>query len=171
MSAPSSPPIPDAAALRALAQRAGDQLHARRWLLATAESCTGGWIAKAITDVAGSSQWFAGGIVAYSNACKQAMLDVRAGTLAAHGAVSREVALEMATGAWMRTGADVAVATTGIAGPGGGSPGKPVGTVWMAWACRDGASGAKSFHFDGDRDRVRRQAVAAALAGLLDLLA
>ena len=157
----------DDAALAALAERVGAALRARGWTLATAESCTGGWIAKTITDLPGSSDWFAGGVVAYANAVKQALLGVRSDTLAEHGAVSRACAVEMAAGVLDRIGADVAVAVTGIAGPGGGSADKPVGTVWIAWQPRGGAAQAEMFHFAGDRAAVRRQTVAAGLRGLL----
>ncbi|MBS0575605.1 MAG: CinA family protein [Proteobacteria bacterium] len=159
-------PTDDDAALKALAGSVGAALLARGWKLATAESCTGGWIAKSITDVAGSSEWFVGGVVAYRNAVKQGLLGVRIDTLAEHGAVSRECAVEMVAGVLDRIGADVAVAVTGIAGPGGGSADKPVGTVWIAWQQRDGEVRAERFRFAGERDAVRRQAVAAGLRGL-----
>ncbi len=155
--------VPDDDALRALAQRLGEALIARHLTLVTAESCTGGWIAKAITDLAGSSQWFAGAIVAYGNTLKQALLGVPAQTLAAHGAVSGETAMAMVAGALAATDADLAVAVTGIAGPGGGTDAKPVGTVWIAWQVRGRPALAKSFHFHGDREAVRRQTVAAGL--------
>jgi nicotinamide-nucleotide amidase len=158
--------IPTEAALRELATGVSELLRARGEVLATAESCTGGWIAKACTDIAGSSGWFEGGAVTYSNAAKQTLLGVAQQTLDRHGAVSRETALEMVAGALQRFGASVAVAVTGIAGPGGGSPGKPVGTVWMAWQRRGIGARAEVFHFAGDRDAVRRQTVAAALAGV-----
>ena len=153
-------------ALHELAVNVGDALRERGELLATAESCTGGWIAKLVTDIAGSSAWFQGGAVTYSNALKQALLGVASATLDQHGAVSRECALEMVAGALARLDASIAVAVTGIAGPTGGSAGKPVGTVWIAWQRRGGAARAERFHFDGDRDAVRRQAVAAALGGV-----
>ncbi len=140
--------------------------------LVTAESCTGGWIAKVCTDLPGSSRWFRGGAVAYSNELKMALLGVRPETLATEGAVSERVVREMALGALERLGGDVAVAVSGIAGPAGGAPGKPVGTVWLAWAVR--GTGGPRVHavealFGGDRDRVRRLAVHRALAGLLDV--
>ena len=141
-------------------------LLAHGWMLATAESCTGGWIAKAVTDVAGSSAWFDCGMAAYSYEAKQALLGVRPQTLETHGAVSRETVVEMVSGALVHSGATLAVAVTGIAGPGGGSEDKPVGTVWIAWKRRGGYAKAEVFHFDGDRDAVRRQTVASALAGL-----
>lgn len=154
------------AALLAAAVELAAWAGSRGEMLATAESCTGGWIAKALTDVAGSSGWFLGGVVSYSNALKQALLGVREATLAAHGAVSREVAEEMVAGVLARTGATLAVAVTGIAGPGGGSPGKPVGTVWVAWRRVGGDPVAECCLFAGDREAVRRQTVARALAGL-----
>ena len=153
-------------ALRELASAIGEQLAAKRLTLCTAESCTGGWIAKTVTDIAGSSAWFQGGAVTYSNGLKQALLGVTATTLERQGAVSRECALEMVAGALGRLDATVAVAVTGVAGPSGGTPAKPVGTVWIAWQRRGGEAHAKLFHFDGDRDAVRRQAVARALEGI-----
>ena len=144
-------------------------LQARRLVLVTAESCTGGWIAKLATDVAGSSSWFDCGMVAYSYEAKQALLGVRPQTLEQLGAVSRECVVEMVSGALANSGGTVAVAVTGIAGPGGGSADKPVGTVWIGWKRRGGYTRAELFHFDGDRDAVRRQTVAAALLGLESL--
>ena len=149
-----------------LARATGERLSATRHRLATAESCTGGWIAKAVTDVAGSSAWFDCGMAAYSYEAKQALLGVRPQTLEIHGAVSRETVVEMVSGALVNSGATLAVAVTGIAGPGGGSEDKPVGTVWIAWKRRGGYAKAEVFHFDGDRDAVRRQTVASALEGL-----
>ncbi len=151
-----------------LAERVGRSLAARRLKLATAESCTGGLIAGAITDVAGSSGWFDRGFVTYSDDAKIDMLGVRAETLAAHGAVSEATAAEMATGALARSRADLAVAVTGIAGPDGGTPAKPVGTVCFAWARRGGAVATAARHFSGDRIAVRAATVTAALQGLLD---
>jgi len=138
--------------------------------LVTAESCTGGWIAKTLTDVAGSSSWFECGIVAYSYEAKEALLGVRPETLEHHGAVSRETVIEMVSGALARFGATVAVAVTGIAGPSGGTPDKPVGTVWIGWKRRGGYAQSELFHFDGDREAVRRQTVAAALRGVQRIL-
>lgn len=161
---------PDDATLCALAQRTGERLQAAHLMLVTAESCTGGWIAKTITDVAGSSAWFDCGLAAYSYEAKQALLGVRPQTLETHGAVSRETAIEMVSGALVHSGASVAVAVTGIAGPGGGTEDKPVGTVWVAWKRRGGYPRATLFHFDGDRDAVRRQTVSAALEGLAPVL-
>jgi len=138
--------------------------------LATAESCTGGWVAKALTDVAGSSAWFECGVVTYSYEAKESLLGVRTETLAQHGAVSRECVVEMVAGALARFGATVAVAVTGIAGPTGGMPDKPVGTVWIGWKRRGGYAHAELFKFDGDREAVRRQTVAAALRGVQKIL-
>ena len=152
--------------LQRLAERIGARLRDARHMLVTAESCTGGWIAKTVTDVAGSSDWFDCGLAAYSYEAKQALLGVRQETLTEHGAVSRETVLEMVSGALITSGASVAVAVTGIAGPGGGTTDKPVGTVWIAWKRRGGYPMAEVFHFDGDREAVRRQTVAAALRGL-----
>ncbi|WP_058835074.1 CinA family protein [Luteimonas abyssi] len=157
---------PDDTALEALATATGRHLLAARDMLVTAESCTGGWIAKVMTDVAGSSAWFDCGLAVYSYEAKQALLGVRPQTLEAEGAVSRDTAIEMVAGALVRSGASVAVAVTGIAGPGGGTDDKPVGTVWIAWKRRGGYPRAELFHFEGDRDAVRRQTVAAALRGL-----
>ena len=152
--------IPTDAELDALSQATGARLLAARQMLVTAESCTGGWIAKAVTDVAGSSAWFDCGMAVYSYEAKQAMLGV-----------SRETVVEMVSGALVHSGATIAVAVTGIAGPGGGTEDKPVGTVWVAWKRRGGYPRAEVFHFEGDRDAVRRQTVAAALRGLEHQLA
>ncbi|TAN08057.1 MAG: CinA family protein [Rhodanobacteraceae bacterium] len=158
--------VPTDGSLRACVVNLSELLRARGEMLATAESCTGGWIAKACTDVAGSSAWFDGGAVTYSNAAKRAVLGVAQRTLDRYGAVSRATALEMAAGVLERFGASVAVAVTGIAGPAGGTPDKPVGTVWIAWQRRGIDARTEVFHFDGDRDAVRRHTVAAALAGV-----
>lgn len=164
-----NPRVPSIADLDALARRTGEYMLARRHMLVTAESCTGGWIAQAITGVAGSSGWFECGVVAYSYEAKQALLGVHPKTLETHGAVSRECVEEMVSGALANLGGSVAVAVTGIAGPGGGSEDKPVGTVWIGWKQRGGYAMAEAFHFDGDRDAVRRQTVAKAFEGLLAL--
>src|SRR5690554_507278 len=156
-------------ALRSLAEQVGEAARKHHHRLVAAESCTGGWIAKTLTDVPGSSAWFECGMAAYSYEAKQAMLGVQPSTLEEHGAVSRETAIEMVSGALVHSGASLAVAVTGIAGPGGGTDDKPVGTVWIAWKRRGGYPTALVFHFDGDRESVRRQTVAAALHGLLDL--
>lgn len=152
--------------LRLLAETVGERMRAARQTLVTAESCTGGWIAKTVTDLAGSSDWFDCGIVAYSYEAKQALLSVNPLTLETHGAVSRETVIEMVSGALIHSGASVAIAVTGIAGPGGGTSDKPVGTVWIGWKRRGGYPRAELFRFDGDREAVRRQTVAAALEGL-----
>jgi len=161
---------PDDVALHALARRLGERLLARGWMTATAESCTGGWIAKTLTDVAGSSAWFDRGFVTYTNEAKQDLLGVRGDTLAAQGAVSEATVREMVAGALARSRAAVAIAVSGIAGPSGGTADKPVGTVWLAWGDRDGAIRAERYRFDGDREAVRRQAVARAIQGLDALL-
>jgi nicotinamide-nucleotide amidase len=151
-----------------LAIALGRALTLRRLVAATAESCTGGLIAAAITDVPGSSGWFDRGFVTYSNAAKSDMLGVRVETLDAHGAVSEETAAEMARGALEHSGADLAVAVTGVAGPDGGTPAKPVGMVCFAWAWRGGGVETATRRFDGDRAAVRAATVAAALQGLLN---
>jgi|SRR5690625_1044538 len=136
-------------------------------MLATAESCTGGWIAKCLTDIAGSSRWFAGGVVSYSNAAKSDILGVSAALTETHGAVSGAVARAMAEGALRVFRVDRAVAVTGIAGPGGGTAAKPVGTVWFAWAACERPTMSECRHFGSDRETVRRKAVAYALEGVL----
>ena len=151
--------LPDDNSLHALAEQVAEALQARHLMLATAESCTGGWIAKTITDIPGCSAWFDCGIAAYSYEAKQALLGVRPETLTEQGAVSRETVMEMVSGALVTSGASIAVAVTGIAGPGGGTADKPVGTVWIGWKRRGGYPMAELFHFDGDRDAVRRQTV------------
>ena len=161
--------LPDDDRLHQLAEQVGARLQAQHLMLATAESCTGGWIAKMITDIPGCSAWFDCGMAAYSYEAKQALLGVRPETLTEHGAVSRETVLEMVSGALVTSGASIAVAVTGIAGPTGGTEDKPVGTVWIGWKRRGGYPRAEAFHFDGDREAVRRQTVAASLRGLLAL--
>jgi len=162
-------PVPETndAALAALAARLAEQLLAHGLKLAAAESCTGGWIAKCLTEIAGSSEWFDRGFVTYSNGAKVTMLGVSADTLASRGAVSEESVREMAAGAVRHSQAQVAVAVSGVAGPAGGSAEKPVGSVWIAWAWPDRRVSARCFHFDGNREAVRRAAVAEALKGLL----
>lgn len=145
------------------------QLQALGWQLATAESCTGGLIAGACTDLAGSSAWFERGFVSYSNEAKTELLGVPGDLIQAQGAVSQAVASAMATGALTHSRAQVAVAVTGVAGPGGGSVAKPVGTVWLAWATPGGVF-AELAHFPGDRTAVRQATVARALQGLLERL-
>jgi nicotinamide-nucleotide amidase len=157
----------DDSALAALAEEVGRVLAARHWRMAAAESCTGGWIAKLITDVPASSSWLDRGFVTYSNAAKVAMLDVAEATLEVRGAVSEATAREMAVGALKHSDADVVCAVTGIAGPDGGTPAKPIGTVWFAWAARDRAVRAARERFAGDREAVRRQSVVRALRGVL----
>ncbi len=152
-----------------LAVRVGAALKRRGWMLALAESCTGGWIAQTVTSVAGSSQWFDRGWVTYSNTAKEDLLGVTAETLERHGAVSEETAREMAAGALARSRAQVTLAVTGIAGPGGGSPQRPAGTVCFAWAVREAHAGSTTRHFDGNREQVRRQSVRDALEQLLVL--
>ena len=161
--------IPTDHDLHTLAETLGVRLRDTHHRLVTAESCTGGWIAKAVTDIAGSSDWFDCGMAAYSYEAKQALLGVRPETLEVHGAVSRETVIEMVSGALVNSGASIAVAVTGIAGPGGGTEDKPVGTVWIAWKRRGGYPKAEAFHFAGDREAVRRQTVAASLQGMLAL--
>jgi len=153
-----------------LAARVGRHLLTNQRGVAIAESCTGGWIAKSLTDIAGSSQWFIEGFVTYSNESKQRRLGVPRSALQTHGAVSEATVRAMAGGALKHSGAQMAVAVTGIAGPGGAVPGKPVGTVWLGWAERRGRTihvATQLRHFRGDRDAVRRKTVRAALEGLL----
>jgi nicotinamide-nucleotide amidase len=157
-------------ALKHLAARVGRHLLKQRRHISTAESCTGGWIAKAITDIAGSSQWLLEGFVTYSDQAKTAQLGVSRAVLKKKGAVSEATVRAMAAGALRRSGAQIAVAVTGIAGPGGAVPGKPVGTVWLGWATRRGRTiqvGTQLKHFRGDREAVRRKTVRAALEGVL----
>lgn len=151
----------------ALVTELANLLMKRQWMMATAESCTGGLIAGACTDLAGSSAWFERGFISYSNRAKQEMLGVRPNSLHVHGAVSEPVAQEMARGACQQTPAHVSVAVTGIAGPAGGSDAKPVGTVCFAW-CIDGHVTAQTMWFAGDRAEVRQATVRHALQGLLE---
>ncbi len=148
----------------------GPLLLAKRCMMASAESCTGGWIAQTVTAIAGSSQWFDRGFVTYSNEAKMDMLGVAATTLDQHGAVSGETAAEMAAGALVQAGVGITVAVTGVAGPGGGSAEKPVGTVWFGWCLDGGVPVTRRHCFDGDRESIRRQTVAVALDGLFELL-
>ena len=152
-----------------LAKKLGVRLKRGNDVLATAESCTGGWVAQIVTSVAGSSAWFDRGFVTYSNAAKQELLGVRAETLSERGAVSEETAREMARGALERSTATVAVSVTGVAGPTGGTPEKPVGTVCFAWA-RGGAVRSETRRFAGDREAIRRQSVILALEGVMRAL-
>ncbi|MEJ2317039.1 MAG: nicotinamide-nucleotide amidohydrolase family protein [Gammaproteobacteria bacterium] len=156
--------------LRQLADRLSEYCIAQHHMLMTAESCTGGWVAKVCTDLPGSSRWFEQGFVTYSNKAKQSMLGVSAQTLSQHGAVSGAVVREMVAGALEHGNGDLAVAISGIAGPGGGTHFKPRGTVWIAWQQEDGEATAQRFHFEGDRTAVRFQAVEAALKGLIELV-
>jgi nicotinamide-nucleotide amidase len=151
-----------------LSAAVGAALSARGWMMATAESCTGGGIATAVTATAGSSAWFDRGFVTYSNAAKTEMLGVAPATLATCGAVSEATVLEMARGALARSQAQVAVAVSGIAGPGGGSSEKPVGLVCLAWATVDQPAQAVTRHFAGDRAAIRLQTVIAALHGVIE---
>jgi nicotinamide-nucleotide amidase len=156
-----------------LAEEVGRGARAAGWRIVTAESCTAGWIAKALTDIAGSSQWFDSGYVTYSNTAKIRAVGVSARTLAEHGAVSEAVVREMANGALVASGAEMAVAVSGIAGPDGGTAEKPVGTVWFAAASPEAQGAAATSElrqFAGDRDQVRRQAVEHALRLALRLL-
>lgn len=155
--------------LYSLAERSGAVLQSHGHRLVTAESCTGGWVAQCVTEVAGSSVWFERGFVTYSNEAKQELLGVPVALLEAHGAVSEETVRAMATGALRASHADCTLAVSGIAGPGGAVPGKPVGTVWFAWALKDGVCVSRRELFPGDRQTVRRQAVAMALQGILAL--
>jgi nicotinamide-nucleotide amidase len=149
-----------------LAQQLGEHLKTHHMTLATAESCTGGWIAKVITDLPGSSEWFEGGIVSYSNHLKQSLLGVPTEILETFGAVSSETVKAMTGGVFNLTTADVAVSVSGIAGPGGGSDEKPVGTVWLCWGKRGKDLHAEIFQFEGDREAIRLQSVEQALIGL-----
>ena len=156
--------------LTTLATLVGARLKSKGLLLSTAESCTGGWVAEAVTAIAGSSEWFERGFVTYSNPAKQEMLGVQEATLVAHGAVSEPTAREMASGALVHSRAQVALSITGVAGPTGGSPDKPVGMVCFAWARQGGAVDSATRHFDGDRESVRRQSVIYSLQGVIERL-
>lgn len=153
-----------------LAEQVGQALKTRGFMLAAAESCTGGWVSEAITMVPGSSDWFERGFVTYTYISKREMLGVSSATLGQHGAVSEPTVREMAAGALARSHAQVAVAVSGIAGPSGGTPDKPVGTVCFAWGAKDGALESDTRHFAGDRQSVRKQSVEYALNGILQLL-
>jgi nicotinamide-nucleotide amidase len=156
--------------LQQLAEQLGDALLRRGWKVAVAESCTGGWVAKCLTDIAGSSAWFDRGFVTYSNAAKREMLGVSAETLDTAGAVSEPTVLAMAAGALAHSEADLALAISGIAGPGGAVPGKPVGTVCFAWAINGETKQSDTQYFSGDREAVRRQSVAHGMRRLIDVL-
>lgn len=156
--------------IQSLAQLVGEALLARGWMLATTESCTGGGIAAAITEISGSSQWFERGFVTYSNQAKQDMLGVTAQTLDTAGAVSEASVLEMVTGTLAQCEAQVAVAVSGVAGPTGGTPDKPVGMVCLAWALQGQMPIVVTEQFSGDRQAIRAEAVERALQGLLDII-
>jgi nicotinamide-nucleotide amidase len=156
--------------LHQLAAELGEKLRARGWILATAESCTGGWVGQLLTSLAGSSQWYERGFITYANAAKIEMLGVSEETLATHGAVSEETAGAMAAGALRHSHAQAALAISGIAGPGGGTPQKPVGLVCYGWALADGTVMSSTCRLDGDREEIRSRAVAAALRGLIELI-
>ncbi len=159
----------DHESIRKLAEALVEELTESGKAVATAESCTGGWVAKAITDVAGSSAVFGYGVVSYSNGAKESIIGVQNKTLEDHGAVSSEVVEEMAKGTLRLSGADIAVAVSGVAGPDGGTKEKPVGMVWFAWAVRDGANAlvdTRCEQFTGDRELVREASVAYALQGV-----
>lgn len=145
-------------------------LLSHKWCLATAESCTGGWLAKSCTDLAGSSAWFERGFVTYSNSAKNEMLGVDMALIEQYGAVSEEVVSAMVDGALAHSPAHIAVAISGIAGPDGGTALKPVGMVCFSWKGRNGNCMVKTTHFEGDRDAVRHQAVACAVDGLIELI-
>ena len=156
--------------LTELSQQLAKLLLQKKKQLAVAESCTGGWLAKCLTDIAGSSQWFERGFVTYSNLAKQEMLGVLPATLEQQGAVSEAVVREMAAGVLEHSAADLSIAISGIAGPGGAVPGKPVGTVCFGLACKDNVLQSDTQYFEGDRETVRRQSVAYALTRLLHVL-
>ena len=156
--------------LHQLACELGDKLLARGWMLATAESCTGGWAGQLITAIAGSSHWYERGFITYANAAKVEMLGVPAELIEAHGAVSEETAVAMAAGALAHSHAQAVLAITGIAGPGGGTPHKPVGLVCYGWALADGTRMSSTCRLDGDREEIRSRAVAAAFRGLIELI-
>lgn len=160
----------DESALDGLAAELGNALLCRGWRLATAESCTGGWLAQVVTSIAGSSAWFDRGFVTYSNAAKQDMLGVRPETLTQFGAVSEHAAREMAEGALARSAAQLAISITGIAGPGGGMPEKPVGTVCFAWQVPGQRAVGVRRCFSGDRRQIRASSVDFALRQLLALM-
>ena len=153
-----------------IAVKTGEILLDRGWRLAAVESCTGGWIAKTATSISGSSDWFECGLVTYSNASKESLVGVPRSMISRHGAVSAEVAEAMVEGVLERTDARAAISVTGIAGPGGGSDEKPVGTIYIAWQFPGVETMSERFHFHGDRDEVRRQSVATALSELVRLI-
>jgi nicotinamide-nucleotide amidase len=156
--------------IETLARAVSHELKRQGLMLVTAESCTGGWVAQMITSVAGSSEWFERGFVAYTNLAKREMLGVKTTILSRYGAVSEQTARAMAEGALTYSHAQVALAITGIAGPSGGTPEKPVGTVCFAWAGKKRDTVSAKHQYSGDREGVRRQAVAAALQGVLEFI-
>ncbi len=156
--------------LYALAEQVGRALMERHLMLVTAESCTGGWVGAAVTAVPGSSDWYERGFITYTYISKREMLGVKVKTLEQHGAVSEQTVKEMAAGALANSHAQISVAVSGTAGPAGGTPDKPVGTVCLAWALRNGEPIAETQHFAGDREAVRKRSVERALAGVLKLL-
>jgi nicotinamide-nucleotide amidase len=162
--------VPNDTELENLVRDVAEKLISREWRMTTAESCTGGWIAKCCTDRSGSSAWFERGFVSYSDESKQDLLGVASATLETEGAVSQAVAGQMAEGARARAGVEAALSVTGIAGPDGGSEEKPVGTVWFGWSVVGRALETEIMLFQGDRSAVRRHTVAHALQGLLDRL-
>lgn len=161
---------PTASSILQLSNLLGEKLLARKWCVATAESCTGGGIAAAITAVAGSSAWFEYGVVSYANHAKEKLLHVNPQTLLQEGAVSQAVVEQMVAGIFALSGAEIAVAVSGVAGPSGGSMEKPVGTVWFAWGLGTGNIHSQCFYFEGDRAAIQQQSVAQGLNGLLALL-
>ena len=156
--------------LRQLAAEVGEKLIARGWMLATAESCTGGWVGQLLTSLPGSSHWYERGFITYANAAKIEMLGVPADLIETLGAVSEETAAAMAAGALKHSHAHASLAISGIAGPGGGTPQKPVGLVCYGWALADGSVMSSTCRLDGDREEIRSRAVAAALRGLIELV-
>ncbi|WP_375136024.1 CinA family protein [Nitrosomonas oligotropha] len=153
-----------------MAVKTGQNLVQRGWMLVTTESCTGGWVGQAVTAVPGSSAWYERGYITYSNTAKREMLGVQQATLDQYGAVSLQIAQEMAIGALNRSHAQISVSITGIAGPDGGTAEKPIGMVCFAWAAQDGLVQQETRYFTGDRETIRRQAVATALQGILRIL-
>ena len=156
--------------IEALARKVGQELKLRQLMLTTAESCTGGWVAQAVTSASGSSDWFDCGFVTYTNQSKTELLGVAESILSSYGAVSEQAARAMVEGALARSGAQVALAVTGIAGPTGGTAAKPVGTVWLAWTGANRVTKVATHVFTGDRQSIRHQAVRSALKGLIDFL-
>jgi nicotinamide-nucleotide amidase len=174
------PPIPlstslsaassDAAGIENLSAQLGAQLLARSYFITTAESCTGGGIAQAITDITGSSQWFSHGFVSYSNRAKQQLLDVGEADIKRYGAVSPQIVEQMAMGALKAAQANVAIAVSGVAGPDGGTEEKPVGTVWIAWGVKNNPIITRCYNFSGDRKSIRNQTVNESLSAAISLL-